>query len=332
MNRRTVARSFVVTALLAVVGSAGCIGSSDPAEARVDGLRRAVPSKESIQIRLPGAEPAEGSASDGLGSAEQALVGEKAKLYVMTRDISQAVNTAAWAWLGLIEDIAAQPPTQASDDKAVWGPHTPALSLVTYVFVVEKTGDDSYQYALEGKVKNQGDDAYVPIVYGTSQPGDSTNGSGTMVLDFGARHGLDPTLPEQGTIGFAYGDAGTQWVLDMAFDGFVDGDGQGPYDALYHYREHADQSGDFAFFTQSDIDDNGSALETWLMRSRWLGGGSGRSDVQIAGGDLGAVTVVASECWDEMFARTYWAVDPGYLDPPEGSPDACVFAFADPDA
>jgi hypothetical protein len=61
------------------------------------------------------------------------------------------------------------------------------------------------------------------------------------------------------------------------------------------------------------------------MRSRWLPGGSGRGDAVIVGGDLGQLQIYASECWNEMFARTYWHVDPEAIEPPEGDPASCVF-------
>jgi len=81
----------------------------------------------------------------------------------------------------------------------------------------------------------------------------------------------------------------------------------------------------------ADVQDNSSAAETWDMRSRWLPGGSGRSDAEIHGGDLGAEQITASECWDDLFKRTYWTIDPVYpfLDPPEGSAEACVFDTAE---
>jgi len=292
-----------------------------------ENLKRALPSAQDITIALPGGATVALS-DDGLGTAQQALVGETAALYQVTRDITNGVNGAAYVWLSIIEDIANQPPTSVDNGVATWGPHTPALSLLTYVFVLSEDSNGIYHYALEAKVKNQPDTSYLPLITGATTPGDALPDHGWLAIDFDNARTLDPTHPEEGTVAFHYADVGTQLKLDVVFEDFVGEDGEGPHDALYHYREYADHSGDFVFLAESDIDEDGSALETWNIRTRWLSGGSGRSDVTIVGGDLGDAAVNASECWDELFQRTYWAVDPAYLDPAEGDSAACVFAPA----
>ena len=175
-------------------------------------------------------------------------------------------------------------------------------------------------------MKNQ-PKGYLPVLEGTASGNPNVDG-GAMRLRFNNLHTLDPSLDQDGMVEFTYGSNGPQWNLNVNFTGFVDYEGDGPVDALYHYRELADQSGDFAFLTHSDVQDNASADEIWLMRTRWLAGGSGRSDVVIVGGDLGETKVNASECWDEMFKRTFWTVDPQGISPTEGSANSCVFDSA----
>lgn len=323
MTIRNARTSFACLVIAAVV--TGCaIETSDTTDEQQQDLKRALPSAEDITIAVPGASARELSA-DGTGQAQQALVGETAQLYQVTRDISTGVNGAAYLWLSIVEDITSHPPTSVDNGVATWGPHTPALSLLTFAFVLTQDSDGIYHYALEAKVKNQPDESYLPLLAGATTPGQALPDHGWLMIDFDNARTLDPTTPEAGSVTFYYADVGTQLRLDVAFEGFVNEDAEGPHDALYHYREYADHSGDFAFLAQSDIDENGSALETWNIRTRWLSGGSGRSDVNIVGGDLGATVVSASECWNEMFQRTYWAVDPAYLDPSEGDPATCVF-------
>ncbi len=326
MNARTT-RWFGLTALLGLLGAA-CTSTVDtPGEEDVSSYKQALPRKDLIQIKLPGAMLPDAQASspaDGTGQSSQALVGQQAEFYLVTRDISQEVNHAAYHWLSIVDDITDLPPTVVIDDTAYWGPHTPALSLITFMFELTDDGGGDYRYALLGKVKNQPNDTYLPLMLGTHTPIAPGVGHGTMALDFDARNSLDPSLPELGLIELAYADFGVFWVLDAHFDDFEGEHTTEPVNALYHYRENADQSGDFSFLAHEDLQDNGSALETWTMRSRWLAGGSGRGDAVIVGGDLGNVELNATECWDEMFARTYWVTDPP-IEPEEGDPDSCVF-------
>jgi len=316
---------FVLPLLLALAAPVGCLMQTDD---QADAFRQALSDKEQIQIKVPGATTPK--SGDGLGTSQQALLGERAELYLVTRDISTSVNHAAYHWLSIVDDIAHQPPTSIENGVATWGSHTPALSLITYLFVMTDGGNGSYHYVLQGKVKNQPNHTYLPIIEGVSTPGTNDTGTGNMQLHFSNAKALDPTLDASGEIGFTYEDKGTHWQLDVGFMAFVDHEGDGPIDALYHYLEYADESGDFSFLTHSDIQEDSSADETWFMHSRWLSGGSGRSDVVIAGGDLGEVEVYASECWDELFARTYWTIDPQYLEPTEGAEESCVFPAAFP--
>jgi hypothetical protein len=289
-----------------------------------DEYRDAIPNKDQVQIKLSGSTVSN-SGSDGTGTSSHALVGERAKLYLITRDISSSVNAAAYYWLKLAEDIVEHPPTTLEDNQAVWGPHTPALSLLTYKFVVKKDGQGDYGYQLLAKVKNQGDEAYLPLVEGEAQHGSSTTGAGNFSLNFDNARQLDPARFEDGVVSFDYEKVSTQWELDVNFDAFVNEDADGPFDAAYHYRENADLSGDFAFSAESDIDENSSQLESWTLTSRWTVGGAGRSDAIIVGGDLGVKEVNATECWNDMFERTYWTITPEMIEPAEGDPNSCAF-------
>jgi hypothetical protein len=64
------------------------------------------------------------------------------------------------------------------------------------------------------------------------------------------------------------------------------------------------------------------------LRSRWQATGAGRADARLAGGDLGQIEAIASECWDAMFQRVFYTDSVGFA-ASEGAQTACVFATAD---
>jgi len=69
-------------------------------------------------------------------------------------------------------------------------------------------------------------------------------------------------------------------------------------------------------------------LESLTLRSRWLATGAGRADARASGGDLGALQITSSECWNTTFQRVYYT-DPLGLAAPEGVESDCAFATAD---
>jgi len=52
----------------------------------------------------------------------------------------------------------------------------------------------------------------------------------------------------------------------------------------------------------------GTTLENFTVKSRWLPTGAGRSDAQVSGGDLGANQATWNECWDSSFLSQFLAV------------------------
>jgi hypothetical protein len=102
-----------------------------------------------------------------------------------------------------------------------------------------------------------------------------------------------------------------------------------PVNYEYAYQEELDGAGDMVFAFHGDTDDEGTAAEDAVIRSRWLADGAGRADVRLSGGDVSTtVSVTASECWDDGFAVVYYGDSVGWL-PTEGSQSSCAFADSD---
>ena len=213
-----------------------------------------------------------------------------------------------------------------NEDHAVWGPWTGALSPLTYRFEVTKVGDGDFEYVLESKPKNEGDEAYVAIVSGAAHLDGQDRGRGNFVVDGDAMHALDPyEWPGAGTAAVAYDLQAEPLAIEVEFANWTGG-WHPPVDATYGYHEAADQSGDFEYSAEADVDGGFSALESLVVNSRWVSGGSGQSDAAVTGGDVASgVTVTATECWDDSFGRTYWTDSAGLV-ATEGDPAACAFA------
>src|SRR5688572_18372263 len=109
-------KKLLVTAVISLTGCG--LGA--------DEYRNAVPKAESVQMKVPGST---GQALES-SSSRQALEGEKAAFYEVTRGVSLFVNGAGYQVLTLVRTIVDYPPTKLDEEKgvAIWGPHTDALS------------------------------------------------------------------------------------------------------------------------------------------------------------------------------------------------------------
>ncbi len=309
MTRTTkwIAGSALVSGLLL----AGCGDSGS------DEFKAATPTQSALSINVP-----QSGSSDGASSL--ALLGGTASLYSFTRDISRAVSGGVGSILARIELIVSNPPAARDANKAVWGPITDGLNPATYLLVVEKIGDKSYNYALTGKPKGADDSAYKAVLAGHADVVDLTHGSGDLLVDFNVIAALDPSSKSSGGIAVHYSNSADPRNVEVVFQNFVDDAGAMPRDAIYRYAEHADHSGNFEFVTLQDIDGDGATKEVLAVLSRWNSTGAGRSDADATGGSLGGLTVHIEECWDASFDETYYT-DNLNLNPTEGDPASCVF-------
>jgi hypothetical protein len=278
-----------------------------------------VPNKEHIKMNVPAA-------------AGQALtVGETSEFYKFTLGTSVAVNGAVLGVFGIIEAILNLEPTEQDENHAVWGPSEPkGLEPLSHRFTVTKVDDETFSYKLEARKKGLTEESdFVVVFEGEAVPTDDDRGTGTLQWHLGSQRNLIETDCDLvGDITVTYDASAEPRALDVVFDGVADEcKGETPHDAHYIYTEAQDGAGTMDFAIEGNIhnaNENKPELEILAVRSRWLADGTGRSDVQVSGGevddDLATLpnsdqsTVDVVECWDASFATTYLDATPVELE------------------
>jgi len=291
-----------------------------------------------IQEILPTADQVKIEVPEGNAASAYAL-GDLADYYVITRNISRDLNGgAAWV-LVLVHTIVHFPPTTVDGDVYTWGPWSDALDPAEWRLVVTENLDGSYDWSFDGKSKLEADAEFITVISGNAVPGvDPHRGTGNFFIDFDAAEQVDPIdNNNRGTVEIVYdleNRDGTPATLDMVIQTRQPDENGVDQDVSfdYSYVKNLDGSGDLQFGIHGDIDDNGSLFEDAIIRSRWLQTGSGRADVRVTGGDLGDLTVEASECWNELFRRVFYTDSMDWM-PTEGNEADCAFTDQDlPDA
>ena len=304
--------TFLAAALAAATLAAGCVQEND-----APGVADAIPTAEQVQIHLPD------------GPQQQAL-GQIADFYLLTRGVTRSLNAgAAWVLI-LVHLIVENPPTSVDGNVYTWGPwEGSGLDPARYRLVVTANDDGTYDWTLDGQNKQSGD-PYLTIIDGhavpDANPGEAPHrGSGDFSIDFDAGEQVNPidNTPDTGNVQVTYDLAAR--VVTMHAEGVDDLDNPASFD--YFYDENDDGSGDFQFAIDGDVENNGSAAEEALIRSRWQSAGAGRSDAQVSSGDLGDGSVQASECWDNRYLRVFYT-DSANWQPTEGNAADCAFADA----
>jgi hypothetical protein len=264
---------------LALLLLSGCSGTATPdAE-----LRQAVPSSEALSITMPTAQTIEATA----------------ELWRVTRQTTDQMNGIIGSVLDLVHAIAAQPPTRASGDVAMWGPFTPPLSPITVRLVIERVAPDAHRYRLDARPKDSSDDAAFQVVLA----GNATTGAGDFVVNRGVLHALDPAVhPDGGTVYASYQALAAGVSIRIHID-------NAPMAGDYLYDRSAAGDGDFRFAVRANLVGDDTLLEDGLVRSRWLASGAGRGDAHVHNGDAGAGLDI-SQCWDDNFVVTTSCVFP----------------------
>ncbi len=323
-------RSFTLSLALSalVVSSTGCIQ-----QAEEHPVRKALPTADNIRINLP---------EQNADEPQQYALGQLADYYVLTRQVTRDFNAGAGFVLILVHAIVQYPPTTVDGDTYTWGGEGSSgpLEPADYRLTVTNNLDGSYDWSLDGKSKLDPNAQFITVIAGNAVEGSEPNrGTGSFYIDFDAAELVNPIDNDaRGRVDVAYdleNTDGSQAFIDMHIEtAEVDENGDlQPVSADYHYAENADGSGDFQFSIHGDLDqDGGNMFEDATIRSRWLNDGSGRADITVTGGDLGDISVSASECWDSRFGRTYYS-DSMEWAPSEGDVADCPFADASlPDA
>ena len=309
-----------------------------------DEFKQAIPEAGIVNLDIPG-----GGDSETLRQALRSGKADgdvKAKYYLDTINGVRGLNAMTWGLLHLVDDITDNPYTEKVDNGFVWGPHTPALSLVTIKFTLLKEGDNHFSYSLQVRKKEDSSGPFDDVLTGEYQSsGGALKSVGIMVLDFDTMKSLDQTTVASGVITFDYDTAGDGRVINVMLDGFQDGEMDEPGDATYSYQENADLSGQYGFSLVADVHQDDPERQDLVLKEnlsyhiRWTAAGNGRADVLVTGGDLPNVTPAVesfyvSECWDEFFNQVFLqqTVMLAAGDPWEGEPigdgTQCIFAEA----
>lgn len=269
---------------------------------KADGFRQGIPQQANLELKLPSS----GQSSQpltGTGTRRDGLEGQTADLYKTTRAVTQFVNGGTVLVLDLVRRITQYPATTVTQDSAVWGPRTEALSPNTWKLTVTRTAPDTYTYALEGKGKTEADSAFRVVLSGSHVDAGANVGNGSFLLDFDKAKTLPENDGNVGTVSVTYSrpTLSAEIAVDADFHQ-VKSDAQ-LVNAQYKYRATPGNGGTFDFDLDKDFT-AGPALEHGKIRSRWVETGAGRSDVQATGGDLTS-PVTLSECWDDGFASRF---------------------------
>jgi hypothetical protein len=341
-HRRGTTRNLTLALALTGPLFAGACGRMDSG----DEYRQGVPYAEDVAIVVPGGEQqADALTAGGVAVTENALLGQQAELYRVTRDATAVVNVGTAAVLALVRTITLFPPTDVGDDVAVWGPHTKALSPNTWRLTVHRLARGQFQYTFEAKPKTEPDTAYLTILSGHHNVADTGGGllrrranlpaygSGDFDLNWDNAQMLPEHDDNVGTAHFVYSrpaaDAATN--IAVTFHQVMDKDAGMRVDAQYAFVETPASGGSFQFtLTKNEIPTT-AALETLTVRSRWQQTGAGRSDVKMVGGDLGASAATVNECWDSNFKSVYMTNSYGDAAKAWGAEASCDAAFPSPD-
>ena len=288
----------VMMAAVAVVGLAvtGCgVDKGEP-------FRQGFPRQETVKLNLPENK----TALTGEGQRRDGLEGQIAEFYKLTRGVTSQVNGAGGAVLTLVQKIAEYPPTSVTNNVAVWGPHTDALSPNTMKFTVTMTGQNQFSYVLEAKGKTEADAKFRAILSGAHVATGDKLGSGTFLIDFDKARELPENDGNVGSASYTYSKqtAGADVAIDAMFQRVRDGETGQLVDVNYNYREQPGNGGEFKFRMNKNWV-QGPGIEVLTVKSRWLQTGAGRSDARATGGDLPSQGATASECWDTGFASRY---------------------------
>ncbi len=320
MIRTALLRACLLTATV-MLGACGPLADAEE-------FRNASPSRQGLKISAPtsGSKALE---SGDVGSQKQGL-GQTAEMYKLTVGVTTVVN-GGMAWvLNLCEEIVKHEPTTISENEAVWGPHTEALSPDTFRFTVTRKGD-AFEYVLHTRPKASTEESdFVAILSGTHTPGlKQRQGKGSFKLDWDAAQAMGRKPREIGSATFDYErDENDDVRIDAKFQKVRDEETGSRIDADYGFTQAAGGgAGTFDFVFQKDIHNRGGPAERLAIRSRWNGEGAGRADVRISGGDLTG-SVDATECWSTAFVRTYWNDSLGIV-ATEGEEASCAFAAAE---
>ena len=298
--------ALAATAFVSLVAT-GCIKQDAPPEE----IGRAIPTADQVAIKLP---------------AQARTLGAVADYYRVTRDVTRNLNGgSAWVLI-LIHTIVQYPVTSVSGNVYTWGPWSDTLDPAEYKLDVTANADGTFDYSLSGRAKTVANSTFEQIIDGHADPTPGElQGNGDFSIDFDASRRVNPidAGDAKGQVLVTYDLAARH--LDMHAMA-PDANGN-PASFDYGYNETLDHGGDMVFNANADIGGT-TVAENFVIRSRWQSDGQGRGDARITGGDLGTQQAIASECWNNLFARVFYTDNVNWQ-ATEGSVSACAYGTAD---
>jgi hypothetical protein len=308
----------VLVAVPAMVLSCWCWLGCDPGagedDALPDGFQNALISSDLIKLTVPGSEAE---------AATQPLKGDqpstKAFWYLETIDSVRQLNGFTWALMHWVEEVTSRPYTTRTENTLIWGPYTPALSLVTMKFILERFPEDgTFHYELQFAPKGASSAEFEPVLEGDFEPeAGVTHSEGMISLNYDKAGELDETIKAVGRIIVFYDTTGGKRYINIQLDEFKDKHMDDPATGTYDYKEEEDLSGTFTFDFDSNIHKDLSEYAALTQEERvnivtkWAPSGRGRADVEVSDGDLDQSDPpcekwLSSECWNDLFDRVYF--------------------------
>ncbi|MBX3182692.1 MAG: hypothetical protein KIT72_19145 [Polyangiaceae bacterium] len=317
----------LLTGAALVLGGAlggGCVVEEVPDHSQ---FVEALPQSANVALAGPSAEGSQRTSEWGggaLGGTTRAMgggaPGSYAESYILTRSVRDSVNTVTYGILGSIWLLVTHvPPTEVTENEAVWGPYDDALKPDVVRFRMKRV-DDHYEYVLEGRPKSDASAPFSTVMsglgYGKSHP---EHGNGRFLVDLDTARALDPMSvdgDDTGTVVIEH------WLAT------------GERHVIADHRETAsertvraesraleDGTGTLFIDAHQDLEDSATpAMEDITLNVRWASSGAGRADFSFVGGDVGE-RMSYVECWSTSFTRSYLGAE-GYED---GDAASCVY-------
>lgn len=230
-------------------------------------------------------------------------VGDMAESYLTTAQVTTDINSFIGDVLDDVGHITDFDPTWSEDDQRfLWGPWSDGgldpNETVLYVELDEATGTYGWAVAQRPKTSTSDDD-WVAMIAGESTPGATDDeGSGILVIDFDAISSLNPAETGTGAFYAEYDVRADGADVAAGFEEFAEDAGlPDRANAGYIYGQDLAGNGYMDLGYLADVQEDGSAEETVVLRTRWQADGQGRGDVVIFDGDIAPLAYSGSECW-----------------------------------
>jgi hypothetical protein len=272
-------RSLLSLTVVAAI-AAGCGNYSNE---DVD-FQLALPEQTDIRANLPG----------------QALSVDAPEYYRATRGAIAIFNGLIEGVARIVDYVRAQPPTERTEGRRVWGPYpngdNPAWQNRMVMVMVPAAADPTgfhITYSLDFR-HNDGD-AWTPLLTGRFYPsGGVRRGRGEIRLDFTTArqvgYPVDPTS-ELLLLELNYQRSDYPITVDLRVENIASAKSPG---GLIQYVENADGSGTLVFTLQGE----NIVVQEIEIRSRWLSTGAGRGDARVTEGFAAAFNgAIGVDCW-----------------------------------